>query len=72
MPPYVVFHDSSLVEMAERHPAHRAEFAETQGVGAAKLERCGDAFLEVVRRFPRIETGAETAAATPEPAAAAP
>lgn len=68
VPPYVVFHDSSLVEMAERRPADRAEFEEIQGVGAAKLERYGDAFLEVVRRFPR----AETSAAAPEPAAAAP
>lgn len=45
IPPYVIFHDSTLREIAERKPATLAELAEIQGVGAVKLERYGDAML---------------------------
>ena len=49
VPPYVIFHDASLVEMAERQPSSLAEFAEIPGVGAAKLERYGATFIDVIR-----------------------
>ena len=49
VPPYVVFHDASLVEMAERRPRTLDEFAATPGVGATKLERYGETFLEIIR-----------------------
>jgi ATP-dependent DNA helicase RecQ len=45
VPPYVVFHDSTLREIAERKPQTLRELAEVQGVGAAKLERYGEAML---------------------------
>ena len=45
MPPYVVFHDSTLREIAARGPAILAELAQVQGVGEAKLERYGEAML---------------------------
>jgi ATP-dependent DNA helicase RecQ len=45
VPPYVVFHDSTLREIAERRPRTLGELAEVQGVGAAKLERYGEALL---------------------------
>lgn len=48
MPPYVIFHDSSLREMAELKPATLAALAQVSGVGAAKLERYGEAFLDVI------------------------
>ena len=48
VPPYVIFHDASLVEMAERRPRTLPEFAEIGGVGAARLERYGEAFLEII------------------------
>jgi ATP-dependent DNA helicase RecQ len=48
VPPYVIFHDSTLVEMAERRPATLAELADVSGVGTTKLERYGSAFLEVL------------------------
>ncbi|MGH7738743.1 MAG: DNA helicase RecQ, partial [bacterium] len=50
LPPYVVFHDSALREMAARHPKTLAEFAQIPGVGEAKLKRYGPDFLEVLGR----------------------
>ena len=48
MPPYVVFHDTTLREMARRRPRGLDRMAEVPGVGAAKLARYGDAFLPVI------------------------
>ncbi len=51
VPPYVVFHDSTLREMATLRPASLAALGEIGGVGTRKLEAYGDAFLEVIRRY---------------------
>ena len=48
VPPYVVFHDSTLREIADARPQSLSELGRIQGVGAAKLERYGDAMLAVV------------------------
>ena len=48
MPPYVIFHDASLAEMAQRCPRDVTEFAEIPGVGEKKLERYAQAFLQVI------------------------
>ncbi|MFO7629741.1 MAG: DNA helicase RecQ [Prochlorococcaceae cyanobacterium] len=45
VPPYVVFHDRTLLELAARRPASLAELAAIGGIGAAKLERYGEALL---------------------------
>jgi ATP-dependent DNA helicase RecQ len=45
VPAYVIFHDATLRAMAEARPRNRAELAGISGVGAAKLERYGEAFL---------------------------
>jgi ATP-dependent DNA helicase RecQ len=50
LPPYVIFHDATLREMATIRPASRAELAAIGGVGARKLEAYGDAFLGVIHR----------------------
>ena len=50
VPPYVVFHDATLREMAQRVPTTLAQFATISGVGAAKLARYGDSFLAVLRQ----------------------
>ncbi|MCW1382093.1 DNA helicase RecQ [Novosphingobium sp. KCTC 2891] len=50
VPPYVVFHDSVLREMAESRPASRAELGAIGGVGARKLDAYGDAFLALIRQ----------------------
>jgi ATP-dependent DNA helicase RecQ len=48
VPAYVVFHDSTLAELASRRPRTPAELAQVPGVGPAKLERYGAAVLEVL------------------------
>ncbi len=49
VPPYVVFHDSTLRAMAEARPATLDEMANLPGIGKAKLERYGESFLVVLR-----------------------
>ncbi len=51
VPPYVIFHDSTLREMAGLHPTTLAGLAQVTGVGEAKREAYGDAFLEVLRNW---------------------
>ena len=53
VPPYVIFHDASLVEMAARRPRSLDEFALIPGVGATKLERYGEAFVAIIRAHER-------------------
>jgi ATP-dependent DNA helicase RecQ len=48
-PAYIVFSDAVLREMALRRPTSEAALLKVPGVGAAKLERYGAAFLEVLR-----------------------
>jgi ATP-dependent DNA helicase RecQ len=48
VPAYVVFGDRSLADMAARRPTTREEFLDCHGVGAAKLQRYGDVFLEAI------------------------
>jgi ATP-dependent DNA helicase RecQ len=48
VPAYVVFHDSTLREIAAARPASLAELARVQGVGEAKLQRYGTAMIEAV------------------------
>ncbi|MFC3206541.1 DNA helicase RecQ [Aquamicrobium soli] len=48
VPPYVIFHDRTLIELAAARPASRADMAAVAGVGEAKLTRYGPAFLAVI------------------------
>ncbi|MEQ1768167.1 MAG: RQC domain-containing protein, partial [Methylotenera sp.] len=50
VPPYVIFHDSTLREMAESRPASLAALGGIGGVGARKLEAYGDAFVALIRQ----------------------
>jgi ATP-dependent DNA helicase RecQ len=50
VPPYVIFHDAVLREMAAIRPATLSQLGEISGVGARKLEAFGDAFLAVIRQ----------------------
>ena len=51
LPPYVIFHDSTLREMASKRPQSLAAMGGISGVGSAKLDRYGEAFVEVIRGF---------------------
>jgi len=59
VPPYVIFPDSTLLEMLRSQPTTLADMGRVSGVGARKLERYGAAFLDVL-------AGGASAAA-PEP-----
>jgi ATP-dependent DNA helicase RecQ len=48
VPPYVIFHDKTLIELAAARPRSRAQMAKVPGVGEAKLDRYGPAFLAVI------------------------
>lgn len=51
VPPYVIFHDAVLREMALSQPSSLAEMGRISGVGQKKLDAYGMAFLEVVRQY---------------------
>jgi ATP-dependent DNA helicase RecQ len=47
LPPYVIFHDATLIEVARRRPASLAALADIPGIGRSKLDRYGTAVLAV-------------------------
>ena len=51
LPPYVIFHDSTLREMALRRPDSLSKLGRITGIGARKLEAYGEAFLAVIRDY---------------------
>ncbi len=51
VPPYVVFHDSTLREMAALRPTTLSALAEISGVGARKRDAYGEAFLQTIQGF---------------------
>jgi ATP-dependent DNA helicase RecQ len=48
VPPYLIFHDSTLLEILNRRPANLKQMGQISGVGQAKLERYGAQFLQVL------------------------
>jgi ATP-dependent DNA helicase RecQ len=55
VPPYVIFHDTTLRQMAERRPRTLEDLHDVYGVGAKKAADFGDAFLDAIRTFQRPE-----------------
>src|SRR5439155_6024912 len=53
VPPYIVFSDVSLRQMARYFPSNGAEFAQISGVGEQKLKRFGKAFLLAIAKYQR-------------------
>jgi ATP-dependent DNA helicase RecQ len=53
VPPYVIFHDTTLREMAERRPKTFDDLREIYGVGAKKAADFGDIFLDAIRTLRR-------------------
>lgn len=51
VPPYVIFHDTTLREMAERRPSTLDDLYGIYGVGTKKAADFGDAFLDAIRTF---------------------
>ncbi|EPJ7989505.1 DNA helicase RecQ [Pseudomonas aeruginosa] len=52
VPPYVIFPDATLLEMLRSQPRSLSDMAQVSGVGARKLERYGQAFLDVLTDSP--------------------
>ena len=48
VPPYTIFHDSTLVEMSQAQPQTLDQLAMISGIGQKKLEKWGRGFLEVI------------------------
>ena len=49
VPPYVIFHDRTLIDMVKRRPLTRDAFAQVPGVGQSKLDKYADGFLAVIK-----------------------
>lgn len=51
VPPYIIFHDATLVEMAKSRPKGLEALSLVPGVGDSKLKRYGESFLAVIAAF---------------------
>ncbi|HDK37576.1 MAG TPA: DNA helicase RecQ [Thiolapillus brandeum] len=51
VPPYVIFHDATLMAMMEYQPQTMTQMSRISGVGEHKLESYGEAFLDVLREY---------------------
>ncbi|MFQ6403697.1 DNA helicase RecQ [Methylophilus sp. 'Pure River'] len=51
VPPYVIFHDSTLLEIHNRKPQTLDEMGQISGIGQAKLQKYGDEFLGVLEEM---------------------
>ena len=49
IPPYIVFNDATLQEMAQYQPVSNIEMLQINGVGSIKLERFGQPFMALIR-----------------------
>ncbi|HYS68898.1 MAG TPA: HRDC domain-containing protein, partial [Gemmatimonadaceae bacterium] len=55
VPPYIVFSDRTLAELAVRRPRSLSAFQDVRGVGPMKLERYGERFLDAISTADDIE-----------------
>lgn len=51
VPPYVVFQDPSLEEMATTYPSNVQELAQVNGVGMGKVQKFGKPFLDLINKY---------------------
>jgi len=54
VPPYVIFHDATLMAMMERRPRNHQQLAQISGIGERKLALYGDEFLAVLAEFEEV------------------
>ena len=65
VPPYVIFSNVTLNQMAEQQPTDRKDFAKLSGVGAKKLEQYADDFIAIIREHHLKYPPAEITESTP-------
>ena len=53
MPPYIIFSDKTLIDMAAKMPASKPEMLDVSGVGENKFAKYGERFLEVIEEYRR-------------------
>ena len=51
MPPFIIFTNATLRDMAQKRPGTRTEMLRVAGVGTGKYERYGRAFLDEIERY---------------------
>jgi ATP-dependent DNA helicase RecQ len=51
IPPFVIFSDASLIQMAKDFPVNEGEFLRISGVGMNKLERYGKVFIRIIKKY---------------------
>ncbi len=51
VPPFMIFSDSSLKDMAEKSPQDETSFLSISGVGPIKLKKYGQEFIQVIQNF---------------------
>ena len=66
VPPFVIFHDATLMAMIERQPQDKQQFSKISGVGKHKLEAYADKFLQVIQAHREKEQRCLTASDTVE------
>ncbi|MDD5276511.1 MAG: DNA helicase RecQ [Methylovulum sp.] len=55
VPPYVIFHDATLMAMLENRPQNRQQMALISGIGVRKMELYADTFLAVIKEFSQAD-----------------
>ena len=51
VPPYVIFSDKTLIEMAASLPENREQLIGIHGIGEVKLQRYGEVFLDIIKAY---------------------
>ena len=51
LPPYVIFQETSMEEMATTYPTTREEMAQINGVGMGKVQKFGKPFVDLIARY---------------------
>ena len=51
LPPYIVFHDTTLKDMVSKMPVDLDEMKEVSGVGQSKLQKYGVRFVDVIKEY---------------------
>lgn len=51
LPPYVIFHDKTLIELATLRPSNKESMSQINGVGQSKIERYSADFLTIIKQF---------------------
>jgi ATP-dependent DNA helicase RecQ len=60
VPPYIIFHDATLMAMLEARPTTLRQMAKLSGIGERKLSQYGEQFLAIIREYTGLGAGAET------------